>query len=80
MKWLNKKADPALANQVPVGGIQTCVVRWTSVRATWPGLVTRPEAQIFTNRQDADKFADDLKAAFKLIRYEDLNEVSVEFQ
>lgn len=79
MKWFNKK-DPALASQVPVGGIQTWAVRWTSVRSTWPGLVTRPEVQIFTNRQDADKFADDLKAAFKLLRYEDLKDVSVEFQ
>lgn len=79
MNWFKKRENPALANQVPVGGIQTWVVRWTSIRTTWPSLVARPEVQIFTNRQSADKFADDLKAAFKLLRYEDLTDVSVEF-
>tara|TARA_R110000772_G_scaffold50163_5_gene115388 strand:+ start:882 stop:1121 length:240 start_codon:yes stop_codon:yes gene_type:complete len=43
-------------------------VKWVSRCGVWADD-TEKEAEVFTNKEEADKFAQELKAAFKLLKY-----------
>ena len=63
MKLLWIRADTKEA----VEAYDTWVVRWTSRHGSYSHS-TRPETEVFPDKESADKFADALVDAFKLIR------------
>lgn len=63
-KWLSIPSG----EKVEVKAYKTWVVRWYS-RNGECSYDTQPEAEIFTSKDDADKFARELQNAFKLIRH-----------
>lgn len=55
---------------------ETWSVRWYSRYGGFSGD-TKPEMELFTNKEDADKFAEELRAAYKLIRHTSGTQVKV---
>lgn len=47
---------------------ESWIVRWQSRYDEYSSSI-RPEAEVFTNKEDADKFAEQLREAFKLVRH-----------
>lgn len=60
-----------------VKAYENWAVRYTS-RHSGYSSGTQPEAEFFTNEQDAKDFADQLRAAFKLVKNTTDNYVTVE--
>lgn len=59
-----------------VDAFETWEVRWVSRHGGYSGD-TSPELQVFTNENDANLFADSLRAAFRLIRHTSATNVVV---
>jgi hypothetical protein len=60
-----------------VKAYKTWVVRWDSRHGQYSGN-TRPEVEVFTTKEDAEKFARELREAYKLVRHTSGITVSVE--
>lgn len=60
----------------PVTAYETWVVRWRSRYGQYVSD-TQDECEIFTTKEDAEKFAIQLKEAFKLIKHSSGNRVEV---
>jgi hypothetical protein len=63
-KWLSIPSG----EKVDVRAYKTWVVRWYSRHGQFAGD-TQPEAEIFTTKEDAEKYAQELREAFKLVRH-----------
>jgi hypothetical protein len=50
-----------------VKAFKTWTVRWQSRQGSFSGD-TQPEAEVFTTKEDAEKFAGELRAALKLLK------------
>jgi hypothetical protein len=53
---------------VDVKAHRTWTVRWTSRHGQYSSD-TRPEVEVFTTLEDAERFATELAAAFKMVRH-----------
>jgi hypothetical protein len=80
MKWFTKVINAPAGVTVELEGIRTWTVRWESKRGNYPYTTKRPEVQMFTNKEDANHFAQSLRDAFKLIRHTAEADVVVEVQ
>ena len=76
MNFFKKILIPSRAKQ-ELTAYESWVVRWTSRTGPFSGD-GRPEAEVFTTEEDANIFAKQLKEAFRLIRYDKLDNVKVE--
>ena len=56
---------------------ESWIVRWTSRYGCY-SCETKPECEIFPLEEDADRFANQLREAFKLIRHTHGNDVIIE--
>lgn len=61
----------------PVYAHKSWIVRWTSRHGEYSSD-TRPQAEIFPLKEDAEAFKQALEAAFKLIRHTSGNRVTIE--
>ena len=72
--------DDSVQSQIgEVYAHQSYVVRWTSRQTEWHSG-TKPEAEIFPLKEDAEAFKAQLEAAFKLIRHTSGNKEKIEKQ
>ena len=53
---------------VDVKAHRTWTVRWTSRHGKY-NCDTRPEVEVFSSQEDAERFATELAAAFKMVRH-----------
>lgn len=67
MKILKKLFVPSGQKQ-ELTAFETWSVRWRSRYGQYYGS-TQDEMEVFTTKEDADKFAKELRAAFKLIKH-----------
>jgi hypothetical protein len=76
MKRIFKKLFIPGGQLTELKSYESWVVRWES---RWGDgmFCTQPEAEVFTTEEDAKKFAESLRSAFKLIRHTDGTEVKV---
>ena len=79
-KWLKIPSGET----VDVKAYQSWTVRWWSMERSADGSLGRshPSAEIFTTKEDADLFADELRTAMRLLRdwrdsYRDGTQVTV---
>ena len=75
MNFFKKLLIPS--GETEVTALETWTVRWHSRHGSY-GSDTRPECEVFLNEEDAKKFADALKAAYKLIKHTSGTSVTVE--
>lgn len=69
MLWLKKKEIPVSNETQFIDVVQTWEVRWTSETGKYPYNRTQPEMEVFLSKQQAEDFADSLRAAFKLVKH-----------
>jgi hypothetical protein len=67
MNILKKILAPS-GQQQELEAYETWIVRWES-RYGECSFETQPEMEVFTSKEDAEKFAVELRNAFKLIRH-----------
>lgn len=78
MKWFKKKVEAPSGQVVELEGLHSWTVRWESKTKNYPYTVRREECEVFTNPEDAEHFAAEVRNAFKLIRHTAESAVTVE--
>ena len=73
--WLKSVEVPS-GEKVNLEGLVTWKVQWLARNGQFAGH-TFPTAQFFTTKEDAEKFAVQIKEAFKLVRNTANNEITV---
>lgn len=76
MKTFKKIFFPS-GEQTEAIAYESWTVRWYSRYGQFSSE-TRQECEVFTNKADADAFAEQLRLAFKLVRHTSGNQVVVE--
>ena len=77
-KWLSKKVPcPASDEQVELPAVRLWYVTWTSRYGPFHHEVEK-QMEAFPVKEDAEKFAEALRDAFKLIRHKSAIKVVVE--
>ena len=78
LPWVKKKvATLADSEDTTIEGVQLWLVRWTSRYDSWHAD-TQKEVEAFASKETANRFATDLRNAFKLIRHTSRTTVTVE--
>lgn len=71
-----KKIFIPSGEKVELKAYETWFVRWTTRHGEYFSD-TKDTMEVFTSKEDAELFADQLKAAFKLIKYTSGNRVTI---
>jgi hypothetical protein len=89
MFYIFEKREPIITNYIlkiieitgrkekKLQAFESWTVRWESRHGQWSSDV-QPEVEVFTNEDDANHFADELKKAFKTIKHTSGNRVYIE--
>jgi hypothetical protein len=74
--YLFKKIFAPSGAQMELAAFENWTVRWHSRYGQYAGD-TREEVEVFLNEEDANTFADSLRAAYKLLRHTSGTNVTV---